>query len=221
MNDSVNHPAHYETGPFECIELTHYYDFCVGNAIKYVWRHMDKGKPFEDLSKALWYVQWELDCTGDPIIRQPPLTDDKLFMLADTDFAHMREFWEALIIHSLPNMRAAIERRAVALTGGGRLERFQPGSKPLGHGHVSAQTQGKKLFMLRRQSTPPVIVGEAMRARGFDWENNTILLIEQGVRRIYLDEAIALLETYGYCKANMFEAINFILKESVTYECKQ
>ena len=38
MSDNVNHPEHYETGPFECIELSHHYSFAVGNAIKYVWR---------------------------------------------------------------------------------------------------------------------------------------------------------------------------------------
>lgn len=220
MTDNVNHPAHYETnGPFECIELTHYYNFCVGNAIKYVWRHMDKGKPFEDLSKALWYVSWELDYTNDPVIQQPyPLSNDKLFVLANTDFAHMREFWDALIIRSLPNMRAAIEHRAEALTAGGKLERFQSGVKPLRHGHVRAHRQGEKLFVLRKHSNTPAIVGEAMRQRGFDWDNGTIRRIEQGERRIHLDEAIALLETYGYTQSNMFTAINYILKESVNNE---
>lgn len=50
--DNVNHPKHYETGPFECIELTSKCGFCVGNAAKYVWRHNDKQNPTEDLKKV-------------------------------------------------------------------------------------------------------------------------------------------------------------------------
>ena len=40
--DNVNHPSHYEAGPFECIELTRLYPFAGGNAIKYVFRHRAK-----------------------------------------------------------------------------------------------------------------------------------------------------------------------------------
>ena len=57
MTDNVNHPQHYENGPFECILLTEQYSFNVGNMIKYVWRHKAKGHPKEDLEKALWYAQ--------------------------------------------------------------------------------------------------------------------------------------------------------------------
>lgn len=58
MTDNVNHPTHY-TGRnigYECIDLTQYQSFCVGNAIKYLWRYKDKGKPSEDLEKARWYA---------------------------------------------------------------------------------------------------------------------------------------------------------------------
>ena len=36
MADNVNHPAHYEAGPFECVELTRLYPFMGGNAIKWL-----------------------------------------------------------------------------------------------------------------------------------------------------------------------------------------
>lgn len=58
MTDNINHPRHY-TGRnigYECIDLTRYQSFCVGNAIKYLWRYKDKGKPVEDLKKARWYA---------------------------------------------------------------------------------------------------------------------------------------------------------------------
>jgi len=56
LTDNVNHPAHYEAGPFECVELTRLYPFMGGNAIKYVYRHRLKGRDAEDLRKALWYL---------------------------------------------------------------------------------------------------------------------------------------------------------------------
>lgn len=55
MTDNVNHPAHYEAGPFECVELTRLYPFMGGNAIKYVYRHR-LVRDAEDLRKALWYL---------------------------------------------------------------------------------------------------------------------------------------------------------------------
>lgn len=54
-NDNVNHPSHYTSGPFECIELTSRYPFLGGNAIKYVYRWQDKNG-LEDLRKALWHL---------------------------------------------------------------------------------------------------------------------------------------------------------------------
>ena len=32
--------------------------FCMGNAVKYVWRYRSKNKPVEDLKKALWYTHY-------------------------------------------------------------------------------------------------------------------------------------------------------------------
>lgn len=51
MADNVNHPAHYETGKFECIDVMvetqgveATQNFCVCNALKYVYRHKKKKK---------------------------------------------------------------------------------------------------------------------------------------------------------------------------------
>lgn len=57
----VNHPSHYTSHPsgMECIELTRYLPFAVGNCIKYLWRSGIKGgqrKRKEDVSKALFYL---------------------------------------------------------------------------------------------------------------------------------------------------------------------
>lgn len=66
-SDPVNHPPHYTAHPsgIECIQVTEHHNFCVGNAIKYLWRAGLKGdgdaaKHAEDLRKAIWYLQREL-----------------------------------------------------------------------------------------------------------------------------------------------------------------
>jgi hypothetical protein len=60
--DMVNHPPHYTRHPsgVECIEVTEHMGFCVGNAIKYLWRADLKGNALEDLEKARWYVEREI-----------------------------------------------------------------------------------------------------------------------------------------------------------------
>lgn len=59
--DPIN-PAHYRRHPsgIECIEVTRHMNFNVGNAIKYLWRYMDKGNPIENLKKAQWYIADEI-----------------------------------------------------------------------------------------------------------------------------------------------------------------
>ena len=63
VDDPVNHPSHYTKHPsgVECIEITEQFNFCVGNAIKYLWRAGEKGNYVEDLKKAAWYVQREIN----------------------------------------------------------------------------------------------------------------------------------------------------------------
>jgi hypothetical protein len=62
MNDPVNNPAHYTNHPsgIECIQVTEHMNFNRGNAVKYIWRCGDKGKPEEDLRKAIWYLEREI-----------------------------------------------------------------------------------------------------------------------------------------------------------------
>ena len=62
-DEAVNHPAHYTQHPsnVECIEITEHMGFCLGNAMKYIWRADLKGKDIEDLKKAIWYIQREVE----------------------------------------------------------------------------------------------------------------------------------------------------------------
>ena len=62
-HDNVSHPAHYTSHPsgVECIQVTEHMTFCLGNAIKYIWRAGLKSESaVEDLQKAVWYLQREI-----------------------------------------------------------------------------------------------------------------------------------------------------------------
>lgn len=55
-NDEVNNPAHYKQLPIECKDVIKYFDACRGQAIKYIWRCEHKGKPIQDLKKAIFWL---------------------------------------------------------------------------------------------------------------------------------------------------------------------
>lgn len=62
--DLVNHPPHYSSHPsgVECIRITEWMTFCLGNAVKYVWRAgLKSASPIEDLEKARWYIDREIE----------------------------------------------------------------------------------------------------------------------------------------------------------------
>lgn len=60
--DLVNSPKHYTSHPsgVECIDITEHMRFNLGNAVKYIWRADLKGNAIEDLEKARWYIDREL-----------------------------------------------------------------------------------------------------------------------------------------------------------------
>ncbi len=70
-SDPVHHPAHYTGGPpcpgcgrpIECIDITEHMTFCLGNAIKYLWRQgkKDPERRVEDLEKARQYLTFEIE----------------------------------------------------------------------------------------------------------------------------------------------------------------
>lgn len=61
--DAVNKPRHYNIHPsgIECIQITEHMNFTLGNAIKYIWRAHDKGNAVEDLQKAIFYINREIE----------------------------------------------------------------------------------------------------------------------------------------------------------------
>jgi len=66
MKENVNHPDHYhkESG-YEVIEVLNSWNlnFELGNAVKYIARagKKNKEKYVEDLQKAIWYINYEIE----------------------------------------------------------------------------------------------------------------------------------------------------------------
>jgi len=61
MKDNLN-PEHYKKYKgFETIEVSEQFNFNRGNVIKYLMRAPFKGKELEDLKKARWYLDREIN----------------------------------------------------------------------------------------------------------------------------------------------------------------
>jgi len=63
MNDPVHNPSHYKSGEIEVIDVIEAFElgFRLANVIKYVLRAGRKGDALEDLEKAAWYLDREID----------------------------------------------------------------------------------------------------------------------------------------------------------------
>ena len=62
--NNVNHPQHYnQLQGLECIDVIEALDlnFNLGNVIKYIWRCGYKDDELQELKKALWYLQREVE----------------------------------------------------------------------------------------------------------------------------------------------------------------
>ena len=59
--DAIN-PDHYKQHPsgVEAIAITECFNYNLGNAIKYIWRCDHKGEALEDLKKAAFYINREI-----------------------------------------------------------------------------------------------------------------------------------------------------------------
>jgi len=61
--DAVNHPPHYKAGGIETIDFIEAksLNYNLGNVIKYITRADHKGNKLEDLRKAQWYLNREIE----------------------------------------------------------------------------------------------------------------------------------------------------------------
>ena len=65
-DDDITNPSHYTYGKIECIDYIRdkNFDFCLGNAIKYITRAGRKGDAIKDLRKAIQYIEFEIEKLG-------------------------------------------------------------------------------------------------------------------------------------------------------------
>ena len=85
MSDIINHPPHYTEHPskIECIEITRHLSFNRGNAIKYLWRCGKKDIVNQELKKAIWYLNDEIN-NGLGDVKYCGLTTNKITDKLDT-----------------------------------------------------------------------------------------------------------------------------------------
>lgn len=71
----VNSPEHYggKNNPYEAINVIEAWglNFSLGNAVKYIARADKKGNKVQDLQKAIWYLNRELQKTESNELPQP------------------------------------------------------------------------------------------------------------------------------------------------------
>ncbi len=60
--DNIN-PDHYNQHPsgIKCIEITRHMNYNRGSAMAYIWRAGKKTDEIEDLMKAIWHLQDEVE----------------------------------------------------------------------------------------------------------------------------------------------------------------
>lgn len=82
MAEAVNHPAYYggAENPYEAIKVIEAWQlgFCLGNTVKYIARSGKKPgvELLEDLRKAAWYLNREIQRLTPPAVDSPPVTGD-------------------------------------------------------------------------------------------------------------------------------------------------
>ncbi len=61
--EQVDHPAHYNVGNIEVITAIDDWGlgFSLGNAVKYIARAGHKDNAVQDLRKAIWYIEHEIE----------------------------------------------------------------------------------------------------------------------------------------------------------------
>jgi len=65
MEEKIDHPVHYGGigNQYEAIKIIEAWGlgFCLGNVVKYISRAGKKGNQVEDLRKAQWYLNREIE----------------------------------------------------------------------------------------------------------------------------------------------------------------
>ena len=81
-HDPVNAPSHYRAGDiYETIRVIEAWNlnYNLGNAVKYISRYGSKGDAIENLEKARWYLNREIDSlrTAQAVLHPPSTASTK------------------------------------------------------------------------------------------------------------------------------------------------
>lgn len=86
-SEHINHPAHYNAGKVEVIEFIEdqMFGYHRGNAVKYLCRagKKDPSKEVEDLRKAKWYIEREVELLTKTAPRRPNEMNEKPGIMDD------------------------------------------------------------------------------------------------------------------------------------------
>lgn len=113
-NDLINHPKHYTThqSKIECIEITRHLSFNRGNAIKYLWRCGKKDDAQQELQKAIWYLNDEVNYFGE-MVKYNEVADTvlskKLDKLAQYQTDQERQLFNVIIFGTYCQLKQAIK----------------------------------------------------------------------------------------------------------------
>lgn len=174
MSETVNHPPHYNGSPakclgcergIECIDVVEHMGFNLGNAIKYVWRADLKGDAIEDLRKAAWYIQREIEKrervkSNDDARKKAQSPEVVAYKRAKTAnrIAYQRTGSPPIAMHCGPNLLSRLNRYLTELNGsGGWLGPLA--SVNFGYGPVSLHEDaslGENVFLFEFRDHEPV-----------------------------------------------------------------
>jgi hypothetical protein len=59
MSDMINRVTHYNANEIECVEVSERLSSALAQALQYLWRADEKGKPDLDRGKAIWWLRRE------------------------------------------------------------------------------------------------------------------------------------------------------------------
>lgn len=98
----INHPKHYNAhaSGVEAIEMCEVMEFNPGNAFKYVYRAGEKGNAYQDLKKALWYVEREYKRLGGLLALPTYLLRH---FQSNIMFTEQHEYWATHIVRTEPS----------------------------------------------------------------------------------------------------------------------
>lgn len=94
---AVDHPVHYNShkSGVEAIDVIEFLTGNMFNTVKYIWRANHKGKPVEDIEKALWYAKRELV----RVVTELATVPQHVYELADRYVTHEEDKLRASIVY--------------------------------------------------------------------------------------------------------------------------